>query len=99
MLPPETLPPGDPSGGVVYLRNEILSLQKALCLFLNMDVLQGGVVSTSPNPLSWRTTPCRLSTTAYSLHMGMHTHKTYIYMGRVGIVCFLFYMIMSGNSL
>ena len=26
MLPPETLPPGDPSGGVVYLRNEILSL-------------------------------------------------------------------------
>ena len=55
MLPPETLPPGDPSGGVVYLRNEILSLQKALCLFLNMDVLQGGVVSTSPNPLSWRT--------------------------------------------
>ena len=27
MLPPETLPPGDPSGGVVYLRNEILSLQ------------------------------------------------------------------------
>jgi len=55
MLPPETLPPGDPSGRVVYLRNEILSLQKALCLFLNMDVLEGGVVSTSPNPLSWRT--------------------------------------------
>jgi hypothetical protein len=32
-----------------------------------MDVLQGGVVSTSPNPLSWRTTPCRLSTTAFSI--------------------------------
>ena len=27
VLPPETLPPGDPSGGVVYLRIEILSLQ------------------------------------------------------------------------
>ena len=33
-----------------------------------MDVLQGGVVSTSPNPLSWRTTPCRLTTTAYSIY-------------------------------
>ena len=30
MLPPETLPPGDPSGGVVYLRIEILSLQNLL---------------------------------------------------------------------
>jgi len=48
--PLETLPTGDPSGGVVYLRIEILSPQQALCLFLNIDVLQGGVVSTSPNP-------------------------------------------------
>ena len=43
MLPPETLPPGDPSGGVVYLRNEILPLQKALWLFLNMDVTIWGI--------------------------------------------------------
>ena len=51
MLPLETLPPGDPSGGVVYLRI-VLSPAEASCLqvFLNMNVLQGGVVSTSPNP-------------------------------------------------
>ena len=42
--PRNTPPPGDPSGGVVYLRNEILSLQKALCLFLNMDVLHWTVL-------------------------------------------------------
>ena len=44
-------PPGDPSGGVVYLRI-VLSPEEASCLqvFLNMNVLQGGVVSTSPNP-------------------------------------------------
>ena len=51
MFPLETLPPGDPSGGVVYLRI-VLSPEEASCLqvFLNMNVLQGGVVSTSPNP-------------------------------------------------
>jgi len=51
MLPLETLPPRDPSGGVVHLRI-VLSPEEASCLqvFLNMDVLQGGVVSTSPNP-------------------------------------------------
>ena len=51
MLLLETLPPGEPSGGVVYLRN-VLSPEEASCLqvFLNMNVLQGGVVSTSPNP-------------------------------------------------
>ena len=52
MLPLETLPPpGDPSGGVVYLRI-VLSPEEGSCqqVFLNMHVLQGGVVSTSPNP-------------------------------------------------
>ena len=52
MLRLETLPPpGDPSGGVVYLRI-VLSPEEASCLqvFLNMNVLQGRVVSTSPNP-------------------------------------------------
>jgi len=51
MLPLETLHPGDPSGGVVYLRI-VLSPEEAPCLqvLLNMNVLQGGVVSTSPNP-------------------------------------------------
>ena len=52
MLPLETLPPlGDPSGGVVYLRI-VLSPEQAshLWMFLNISVLQGMVVSTSPNP-------------------------------------------------
>ena len=51
MLPLETLPPGDPSGGVVYLRI-VLSPDQAshLWMFLNISVLQGRVVSTSPNP-------------------------------------------------
>ena len=51
MLPLETLPPGEPSGRVVYLRI-VLSPEEASCLevFLNMSVLHGGVVSTSPNP-------------------------------------------------
>jgi len=42
---------GDPSGGVVYLRI-VLSLEQAshLWMFLNISVLQGRVVSTSPNP-------------------------------------------------
>ena len=51
MLLLETLPPGDPSGGVVYLRI-VLSPEQAsrLWLFLNRSVLQGRVVSTLPNP-------------------------------------------------
>jgi hypothetical protein len=52
MFPLETLPPpGDPSGGVVYLRI-ILSPEQAshICVFLNIGVLQGGVVSILPNP-------------------------------------------------
>ena len=50
MLPLETLPPGDPSGGVVYLRI-VLSPEEASCMWmsLNINVLQGRVVSTSPN--------------------------------------------------
>ena len=48
---PRNTPPGDPIGGVVYLRT-LLSPEQASCLqvFLNMNVLQGGVVSTSPKP-------------------------------------------------
>ena len=48
---PKTLPRGDPSGGVVYLRI-VLSPEEASCMwvFLNRAVLQGGVVSPSPNP-------------------------------------------------
>ena len=51
MLPLEILPPGDPTGGAVYLRI-VLSPEEAshLQVFLNMNVLQGGVVSNSPNP-------------------------------------------------
>ena len=48
---PRNIPPGEPSGGVIYLRI-VLSPEEAsrLQVFLNMNVLQGGVVSTSPNP-------------------------------------------------
>jgi len=51
MLRLETLPLEDPSVGLVYLRI-VLSPEEASCLqvFLNMNVLQGGVVSTSPYP-------------------------------------------------
>ena len=51
MLPLETLPHGDPSGGVVYLWN-VLSPEEASCMwmFLNINVLQVGVVIPSPNP-------------------------------------------------
>jgi len=51
MLPLETLPPGDPSAWAVYHRT-VLSPEEAsrMWVFLNMNVLQGGVVSTSPNP-------------------------------------------------
>jgi len=52
MLPLETLPPGEPSGVVVVYLRIVLSKEEASCLqvYLNMNVLQGGVVSTSPNP-------------------------------------------------
>ena len=48
---PRNTPPGDPSGGVVYLWI-VLSPEQAsrMCVFLNISVLQGGVVGTSPNP-------------------------------------------------
>ena len=51
MLPLETLPPGEPSEGVVYLRI-VFSPEEASCLqeFLNTNDLQGGVVRTSPKP-------------------------------------------------
>ena len=44
-----TPPPGNPSGGVVYLRI-VLFPEEASCLqvFFNTVVLQGGVFSTSP---------------------------------------------------
>ena len=76
MLPLETIPAGDPSGGVVYLRI-VLSPEEASCLqvFLNMNVLQGGVVSTSPNPqagghLLLAVHDCLFNLFAATLHIG-----------------------------
>jgi len=48
---PRIPPPGDPSWGVVYLRI-VLSPEESsrMWVFLNINVLQGGVVSTSPKP-------------------------------------------------
>jgi hypothetical protein len=50
MLPLQT-PLGNSSGGVVYLRM-VLSPEEASCMrvFLNVNLLQAGVVSTLPNP-------------------------------------------------
>ena len=50
MPPLETLTPGDSSGGVVYWT--VLSPEEASCMwmFLNINVLQGGVVSPLPKP-------------------------------------------------
>ena len=51
MLPLETLPSGDPSGGDDYLWNVLPPEESSrMWVFLNMNVLQEGVVSTSPNP-------------------------------------------------
>ena len=49
--PRNTPPHGDPSVGVVYLRI-VLSPEEASCMWMfpNINVLQGGVVSPSPNP-------------------------------------------------
>jgi len=52
MFPLETpFPPGDPSGGEIYLRI-VLSPEQAshMWVFLNRIFVQGGVVSTSPIP-------------------------------------------------
>ena len=48
---PRDTPHGDPSGGVVYLRI-VLSPEEASCLqvFLNMYVLQGGLLAPRPTP-------------------------------------------------
>ena len=49
--PLETLHPGDQIGGVVYLRIVLSPEQTShLWKFLNISVLQGRFVSTSPNP-------------------------------------------------
>ena len=57
-LPSGLFPSGFPTktiGGVVYLRI-ILSPEQAyrICVLLNISVLQGGVVSTSPSPQAGR---------------------------------------------
>ena len=51
-LPPEAFPPGDPSGGVVYLRI-VFSPEEASRpyeWYITGGFLRRGVVSTSPNP-------------------------------------------------
>jgi hypothetical protein len=52
---PLDLPPRDPNGGVVYLWI-VLSPEESshMQVFLNMNVLQGGVVHTLPNPQAGR---------------------------------------------
>ena len=51
MFPQETLPPGDPSGGVVYLRI-VLSPEQAsrMCVFLNKDFYREGLLAPRPTP-------------------------------------------------
>jgi len=69
MFPQETPPPpGDPTGGVVYLRN-VLSPEQAsrMWVFLNKFCYREGLLAPRPTP-SWRTTPRRLSATVYSVN-------------------------------
>ena len=70
MFPLETSPhpPGDPSGGVVYLRT-VLSPEQGfrMWVFLNKVFYREGLFAPRPTP-SWRTTPRRPSATAYSIY-------------------------------
>ena len=68
MIPLETLPPGNPSGGVVYLRI-VLSPEESsrLWVFLNTSSNRKGLLEPRPTQ-SWKTTPRRLSVTAYSIY-------------------------------
>ena len=68
MPPLETLHTGDPSGGVFYLRI-VLSPEEAsrLWIFLNILFFTGRSCQHLAQPRRWRTTPCRLSATAYSV--------------------------------
>jgi hypothetical protein len=51
ILPLETLPPGDPNGGVVYIRIVFVSRGSiSTWVILNIRFLRRGVVSTSPHP-------------------------------------------------
>jgi len=72
----ETLPPGDPSRGVVYLRI-VLSHRASIprVNVSNKSVLEGGVVSTSPNPQledhpSSAVRDCLFNLFAAPLHIG-----------------------------
>ena len=51
MPPLETLPPGDPSGGVFYVRVVCLQRKHLACEYsLTFRFSRGGVVSYSPKP-------------------------------------------------
>ena len=69
MLPLETLPPGDQSGGVFYIRI-VLSPEEAcrLWVFLNILFFTGSSCQPLAQPPSWSTTPCRLAATTYSIY-------------------------------
>jgi hypothetical protein len=58
----------DPFSFVGRLSKESVQVRGFLWSFVTSLFLWWGVVSTTSNPPSWRTTPCRLSTTAYSVH-------------------------------
>jgi hypothetical protein len=51
MFPLETLPPGDPSGGVVYLRT-VLSPEQAsrMWVFMNIIFYRDGLLAPRPTP-------------------------------------------------
>ena len=60
-----------------YFTSGLFCLQRkhtACEYFLTFCFSRGGVVSASPNPASCRTTPCRLSATAYSIYSQLPIH-------------------------
>ena len=70
MPPQETLHPRDPSGRVFYLWIVLSPKETSrLCVFLNVLFFTGRSFYRLVQPPSWRTTPCRLSATAYSIYL------------------------------
>jgi hypothetical protein len=76
ILPLETLPPGDPIGGVVYLRIVFVSRGSiSPCKYYFTWVFAGRVVSTSPTPKledhpSSAVRDCLFNIFAATLHIG-----------------------------
>ena len=76
MIPLETIPSGDPSGGVFYNRIVLSPVETSrIWVFLNNIFLQGGVVRASPNPQRggpplWAVSDCFINLLVANLYIG-----------------------------